>query len=74
MESNFGNVIEEGLFKIEKIKKMIMTESKKKENKVASDDKIYTQSDPFTVEGCCYELAIFMLKNRPTKIQNETLN
>jgi len=67
MEKNFGNSIEEGLFKIEKNKKMICTEFKKKEKSICSDDRIVAQSDPFTIEGCCYELAVFLLKNKKSE-------
>ena len=67
MESNFGNTIEDGLFRIEKGQQMILTETKKREKDISSDDRIAVQSDLFTVEGCCYELAVFLMKNRPRK-------
>lgn len=65
MELNFGNVIEEGLFKIEKNKKMISTENKKKQKEIESDDQVAVGSDPFTLEGCCFELALYLLQHKP---------
>lgn len=67
MEQHFQNKIEEGLFKIEKNKKMMLTENKKKMMNIDSDNHLLTQSDTFSIEGCCYELAVFLLKNRTKK-------
>lgn len=65
MERHFGNKIEESLFQIEKLRRQLSTEQKKKEQNISSDDKVSVHGDLFTVEGCCYELALFLLQNKP---------
>ena len=66
MEQNFGNSIERGLFHIERQKKLMSTEMEKEGRQIESDDTVATSSDLFTVEGCCYEKALFLLKKKHT--------
>lgn len=64
MEQHFGNSIERGLFHIERQKKLLSTEMEKQKREIESDDCPTAPSDLFTVEGCCYELALYLLKKR----------
>lgn len=67
MEKHFGNSIERGLFHIERKKELLRTEQTKKDAGIHSDDTVAVQSDLFSVEGACYELALFLLRKKQSE-------
>ena len=68
METHFQDRIENGLFMIEKERRRVSRNQRKREIGCDTDDAVWDESDLFTVEGCCYALALYLLKQRPRPV------